>query len=74
MNSLLTSVGSAARGLVSAAVVVICAAGARGQLVPERTYYGVNRPIPMTVKVPAEAAGEPVIRLYGPGAKDAAAS
>jgi peptidyl-prolyl cis-trans isomerase B (cyclophilin B) len=28
---------------------------ARGQLTPDRTYFGINRPIPMTVRIPAPA-------------------
>jgi cyclophilin family peptidyl-prolyl cis-trans isomerase len=42
------------------------AAAALGQLVPERTYYGINRAIPMTVRVPAEAKGEVQIQLLAP--------
>lgn len=47
---------------------------ARAQLVPERTYYGVNRPIPMSVTVPAGAAGEASIQLFAPQAAEPSAT
>ncbi len=48
-------------------VVALWSAAARAQLVPDRLYYGVNRPMPMTV----HAEGEDVeIRLYEFGVPD----
>src|SRR5688572_18423650 len=36
------------------------------QLTPDRTYYGVQRTMPMTVKVPDGAAGDVEIQLLAP--------
>lgn len=41
---------------------------AAGQLVPERTYYGRYRPMPMSVRIPPDAPGEATLRLYEAGA------
>jgi len=40
---------------------------ALAQLTPDRAYYGVNRPIPMTITVPDGADGEVRIDLFEPG-------
>jgi len=47
-------------------LVLMVGTGARGQLEPERAYYGVDRTIPMTVTVPEGAEGEARIELYAP--------
>lgn len=46
---------------------LLTAAGARAQLTPDRVYYGIDRPVPMTVKVPAGTGGEVSIQLLKPG-------
>ncbi len=58
------------------AFVAVALAGscASAQLVPDRLYYGVERPVPMTVTVPADAKGDPVVELYNAGEKKPAAS
>lgn len=53
-----------------AAIVTSIAAityGADAQLTPDRTYYGINRPIPMHVEAPADAEGPVSIHLLAPG-------
>jgi peptidyl-prolyl cis-trans isomerase B (cyclophilin B) len=50
-----------------AAVAGPCAA----QLAPARLYYGIDRSMPMTVTVPAGAAGDVTIELHAPGAQAA---
>ena len=42
-------------------------AAAQAQVTPDRTYYGIDRAVPMTVKVPADIKGEET----GEGATDA---
>lgn len=49
-----------------ALVLVGLSTRAHAQLTPDRTYYGVNRAIPMTVKVPADATGDVEIQLLAP--------
>jgi peptidyl-prolyl cis-trans isomerase B (cyclophilin B) len=53
-------------------VLVYCSAlaapAASAQLKPERTYYGVDRPIPMTVMRPAGAEGGLTVQLLAPPA------
>ena len=44
------------------------------QLVPDRTYYGINREIPMTVKVPDGKKGEVTIQLLEAGTAKQVAS
>lgn len=47
------------------------------QLQPDRTYYGINRPVPMTVAVPTgegQPAGEVRIDLFEPGVPEAVAT
>lgn len=39
---------------------------AAAQLTPDRLYYGVGRPLPMTVKLPEGTAAAPAIRLIAP--------
>jgi peptidyl-prolyl cis-trans isomerase B (cyclophilin B) len=56
--------------LLAAAMGAMAAAGAAttasAQLTPDRLYYGVNRPIPMSVAAPEGADGEVEIRLLAP--------
>lgn len=58
------------------ALVAACipAAVASAQLTPDRTYYGINRSIPMTVRIPADAAGEAVVQLLAPVSAEVRAS
>jgi len=49
--------------LLAAVVVLAGAMRAFGQVQPDRTYYGIDREIPVTVRVPADAQGEPAIVL-----------
>lgn len=55
---------SAATAIVAATLL---AGAASAQLSPDRLYYGVNRSIPMTVRVPENAGGEVEIGLFLPG-------
>lgn len=56
--------------VVSRSAVVLttlaAAAVANAQLSPDRLYYGVDRPVPMTVKVPNGLKGEAAIQLLAP--------
>lgn len=62
------------RASVAGAMVVMgLAMPAMAQLKPDRTYYGVGRPIPMTVEVPAGKAGEASVQLFTFGSSDASA-
>lgn len=45
------------QAIAAALVCAALSAPSFGQLMPDRTYYGVGRPIPMKVAVPAEAKG-----------------
>ncbi|MCX5691879.1 MAG: peptidylprolyl isomerase [Planctomycetota bacterium] len=42
--------------MLSAAALFLLNAQALGQLTPDRTYYGINRAMPMTVRIPRAAA------------------
>ncbi len=53
-------------GLVAAAAAFAFVSSAMGQLVPDRLYYGKDRPAPMTVTVPSGASGEVEIQLLEP--------
>jgi peptidyl-prolyl cis-trans isomerase B (cyclophilin B) len=56
------------RSLLAAALALaVVATSAHAQLTPDRTYYGVDRPIPMTVKKPDGKAGEVAIKLLEAG-------
>lgn len=48
------------------AACVLPAQACWAQLVPDRTYYGKDRPIPMTVTVPEGMEGEPEVLLLAP--------
>ena len=53
--------------ILSAIVLsTVCASAARAQLSPDRMYYGVDRPVPMTVKVPDGKSGDVKIELLEP--------
>lgn len=60
--------------LTAFAAVALAGSCASAQLVPDRLYFGVDRPVPMTVTVPADAKGDAVVELYAPGAKEPSAS
>src|SRR5688572_26063712 len=53
-------------GLLAAAAALSFVSSAMAQLVPDRLYYGKDRPAPMTVTVPAGAAGEVEIQMLEP--------
>jgi cyclophilin family peptidyl-prolyl cis-trans isomerase len=57
---------TAFRPLASILGVLVLGASAGAQLTPDRTYYGVKRAMPMTVAVPAGAAGDVEIQLLAP--------
>ncbi|MFZ4574120.1 MAG: peptidylprolyl isomerase, partial [Phycisphaerales bacterium] len=59
------------------AVLIVAAAAAQvatAQLVPDRLYYGNDRPIPMQVTVPQGATGEAKIDVYNTGTTEPAMS
>lgn len=62
------------RAALAVAALASAATPALGQLTPERQYYGVNRPIPMTVSIPSGGEGEVEIALFDPVTPGAAAS
>lgn len=53
--------------LLSGGLAMLIAGSASAQLTPERLYYGVNRAIPMTVKVPEGKTGEVTVKLLEAG-------
>lgn len=53
-----------------ASLVACC--GASAQVTPDRTYYGVDRAIPMQVNVPAGVSGDARIDIYPAGVKEPA--
>jgi cyclophilin family peptidyl-prolyl cis-trans isomerase len=69
-----TPPGDGAFRPVAAAVILLAAATASAQLTPDRTYYGINRAIPMTVRVPPDVGGEAVIQLLAPVTAEVRAS
>lgn len=58
--------------IAAAAAALLPAVAADAQLVPEREFYGVNRPVPMRVDVPEGAQGEVEIHLLRPVTAEAA--
>ncbi len=56
--------------LLLAALAAIPALTAFGQLAPERTYYGVGRAVPFTVKVPEGKTGDVSVQLFTQAAKE----
>ncbi len=59
---------------LAAGLLLTLATIANAQLVPARTYFGVSRPIPLTVDKPADATGEMQIKLFTPDSKEVAAA
>lgn len=59
---------------LAAAMSLAFACLAHAQLVPDRTYYGINREIPMSVKVPDGKKGEVTIQLLEAGTAKQVAS
>jgi peptidyl-prolyl cis-trans isomerase B (cyclophilin B) len=53
-------------GLFAAAAVLSVVSSAFAQLVPDRLYYGKDRPAPMTVTVPQGASGDVEVQLLEP--------
>lgn len=53
--------------LFAACMLLGIAMPALGQLVPERTYYGVNQEIPTRVEIPSDASRRAEIHLLVPG-------
>lgn len=49
-------------------------AAAQAQVTPDRTYYGIDRAVPMTVTIPADIKGEASIKLFAPQATEPTAS
>jgi len=60
--------------VTAVSAVALLVSQAAGQLTPDRTYFGVDRPVPMTVVVPAGSTGDPVIEIFMPGSKEAKAT
>lgn len=60
--------------LAAGTLLLAFASPAFSQLTPDRTYYGVNRPAPMKVVIPADATGDAKINLYLPGGSEPTAS
>lgn len=55
-----------ARVIALAAGLLVAASSAWAQLTPDRTYYGIHRAAPMTVRLPPDLAGEATIELLAP--------
>lgn len=62
------------RTAIVAATLASLAGTTFAQLTPDRTYYGINRPVPMKVAVPADTKGEASIQIFTTGAEKAAAT
>lgn len=64
-----------ARPRLAAAVLALAAfgAGAGAQVTPERLYYGIDRPIPVTIDVPGGVEGDAEVRLLEPNSARVAA-
>ncbi len=58
------------RAVLSASLAFAMISAANAQITPERTYYGVNRAIPMTVAMPSGASGAVEIGLFEQGKAD----
>lgn len=52
---------------IVAATLASLAGSALAQLTPDRTYYGINRPVPMKVAIPADAKGDASIQIFVTG-------
>lgn len=68
------------RQMLGAAVCLVMGFAAQGQITPDRAYFGVDRPMPMTVKVPGavdeKAVKKPecVLKMYEAGKAEAVAT
>jgi len=62
------------RSLIGAGLALLFSIPALAQLTPDRTYYGISRPVPMLVKTPAGEEANAKIELYLPGAEKPHAS
>lgn len=58
--------GVLAIAAMAAVLVSVSAFPSHAQLTPDRTYYGVSRPMPLTVAVPDGSAGDVEIHLLEP--------
>ncbi len=56
------------RGVFVPLVSAFLSLSAPAQVTPDRAYYPRYRPMPFTVRIPSDAAGEATVRLYEPGA------
>ena len=59
---------------LAGAIALFAAVPALAQLTPDRTYYGIDRAIPMTVKAPAGHSGDLSIQLFATGATEPGAT
>lgn len=50
--------------LICLSLLLIGPLAAHAQLSPERTYYGIDRPIPINVSLPSDHAGEASVAIY----------
>lgn len=48
------------------AAAIAFASAAHAQLTPDRTYYGIGRAMPMTVRIPPDVGGEATVELLAP--------
>lgn len=62
------------RTAIVASTLVSLAGTTFAQLTPDRTYYGINRPVPMKVAIPADTKGEASIQLFTTGSDKPAAT
>lgn len=68
MNNQLSRLGVATRpSLIAAIVSFALGSSALAQVTPDRLYYGINRDMPMTVKIPDAKKGDAAIQLLEPG-------
>lgn len=52
------------------AALSLSSAASFAQVTPDRTYYGVGRPVPVSVNVPADKKGEASLQLFTTGATE----
>jgi cyclophilin family peptidyl-prolyl cis-trans isomerase len=60
------------RTLTALALTALAAQTALAQLTPDRTYYGVDRAIPMQVVVPSGVSGDAKVNIYAWGSNEPA--
>jgi peptidyl-prolyl cis-trans isomerase B (cyclophilin B) len=65
---------SVSLALVLAGLAIGPTLGASAQLAPDRTYYGVGRPVPFSAKIPEGKSGDPSVQLFTHGAKEPVAT